>query len=272
MGVASARVIRARNKIRLEAGQRYGIKLEYRKGNSGAVAELLWKIDSGEKVPGSVAVRVLRADDRKKAATGTVAVDADGRGQDIMDLPDLPDGAYEVEYQFGKVTGRPHGAPGRSLPAGILPFQRIHFPWENNQLGLGHKVYSPYTPVSVKGSNVSVVDRTYAINAFGMFDSVVSKGRELLAGPIAVVCETADGREKWALGKVSGEKKFDDLAVFSCQAGCGALSVDSAVEVALPAKWRFAFGTWCEIATPTGTRLCQSMKQAITNRARRPSG
>ncbi len=173
-----------------------------------------------DEPPTRVEVKVLSVDDDRVVARGTVPLDSAGRGQAIIDLPDLPDGEYAVEYNFG--TG---------IIRSPKTFRRMHFPWENNSLGVSHKVWPPFTPVEVRGETVSVVGRTYRINGFGVFDSVISQGRELLAGPMHIVCETAEGRMQWGAGHVSGTARHDDQAVFDCRVECPAVKIAADVNV-----------------------------------------
>jgi len=141
-------------------------------------------------------------------AIGTIALDAKGRGRGVIKLPDLPTGNYRVEYEFG----------GKKLTASKT-FRRTHFEWENCTYGLEHKVYAPFTPVEVKGDKVSVVDRSYTVNALGLFDSVISKDRELLAAPMKLIAEAEDGTQvSWSPVSVNGKALYPDLAEFECEA------------------------------------------------------
>jgi len=145
-------------------------------------------------------------DPNTAVASGTIALDAKGRGYGVIRLPELPAGNYRVEYEFG----------GTKLVAGKV-FRRTRFAWENCTFGTEHVVYPPFTPVVVKGARVSVVDRTYTVNALGLFDSVISKGRELLAAPMRLVAEDADGKQiEWQADNVNGSVLYPDLATFEC--------------------------------------------------------
>jgi hypothetical protein len=52
----------------------------------------------------------------------------------------------------------------------------------NKQLGVSHEIYPPFTPIQTAGSEVSVVLRKYRLNGFGLWDSVLSQGKELRPG------------------------------------------------------------------------------------------
>ncbi len=168
-----------------------------------------------------VKVRVVALGSQKVVAERTVALDALGQAQELLDLPDLPDGEYAVEYAVGKATQR-----------SAKTFKRIHFPWEGNTLGEGHTVLPPFTPVEVKGKTVSIVQRSYTVNGFGLFDSVISQGRELLAAPMRIRVTDAAGKEiQWRGAKVTGRKLFDDQAVFECEMTSKPVVVKSRVTV-----------------------------------------
>ncbi len=160
-------------------------------------------------------------DPDKAVATGTIPLDAKGRGRGVIKLPDLPAGNYRVVYEFGDAK----------LAAGKT-FRRTHFEWENCAFGTEHKVYAPFTPVTVDGAKVSIVDRTYTINSLGLFDSVVSKGRELLAEPMKLVALDADGtRLEWQDGKVSGKAQLPDVARFECSAKSAICNLKSTISI-----------------------------------------
>ena len=138
----------------------------------------------------------------------------------MIAVPELPDGEYAVEYIIGdEVIRSPE------------TFKRIHFPWENNTLGEDHEVYGTLTPVEVDGVTVKTTDRAYRMNAFGMFNSVVSLDRELLAGPVELVCMTSEGTASWRSGSVAGRKEYPDLAVFQSVIECDAITVSSRTEI-----------------------------------------
>lgn len=157
--------------------------------------------------PTEVRVRVLDVKSGKEVAKGVVPLDGLARGQAVFDVPDFADGEYAVEYGIGKHVKR---SP--------KTFKRIHFPFEKTAYGESHQVYPPFTPVAVDGRTVRVVQRAYTLNGFGLFDSVISQGRELLATPMRVVATDRVGKTiKWANPRVSGEKLFDDQAVFTTE-------------------------------------------------------
>ena len=177
------------------------------------------------EVPDEVWVEVYPHEGEKRIARERIALDGHGRGPGLFTLPELEAGWYRVQYVFG----------GATLPSSRT-FRRTFFPFEGNDLGSLHKVYPPFEPVQVQGDTVSVVDRTYRINALGLLDSVVSKGRELLAAPMRLVGETVDGRQiVWQTGRVEGREEHPDLAVFETrvigEAGDARIGVRARLEI-----------------------------------------
>ncbi|MFP4026680.1 MAG: LamG domain-containing protein [Candidatus Brocadiia bacterium] len=114
-----------------------------------------------------------------------------------LEIPELEEGIYHVAVLV-TLLGQ------ETEESDVFTFVRKSFPWEDNELGISRDVYPPFESIKVKDLQVKVVDRTYRINAFGLWDSIVSRGRELLAEPIRLRYATADGGGKWRL---AGEVK-----------------------------------------------------------------
>lgn len=170
------------------------------------------------KLPKEVGVKIIDLKTKKCVAKGSVPLDGQSRGQTVFDVPDFPDGEYAVEYVIGNHVER---SP--------KTFKRIHFPFEKTSYGVSHKVVPPFTPVKVDGKTVSVIGRSYTLNSQGLFDSVKSLGKELLAGPIQLHGETEKGPIKWSGGNVSGKAVHEDEAAFNCEDTSSVLKVNSKV-------------------------------------------
>jgi hypothetical protein len=165
-----------------------------------------------EQSPASITVRVLTVDSDKVILERAIALDEKGRGHGLFKMPKLAKGTYRVEYDLG----------GGAVIKSNRHFTRRYFEFEHNTIGEMHEVYAPFTPVEVDGNKVSVVDRTYTINAQGLFDNVISKGRELLAEPMQLVIELENGETvEWGTGLfsdgVKGKSTHPDEAVFTCE-------------------------------------------------------
>ena len=176
---------------------------------------------TGATSPRTVVVRIIPlAHDSKPIEVGTITLNDAGFARKLLPVPEIPEGEYAVEYQLGPETIR---SP--------KTFKRLHFPWETEKIADNHTVYAPFVPVTVDGNRVSVVGRSYTINAQGLFDSVVSLDRELLARPMSLRLETESGESKWTMGAVEGKALHPDLAVFTGEASSAQLRVRSEVRV-----------------------------------------
>ena len=125
-----------------------------------------------------------------------------------------------MEYQFGKETVR-----------SLKTFKRLHFAWEKEKVSENHTVYPPFVPVTVQGNEVRVVGRSYKLNAFGLFDSVVSLDRELLARPMTLRLETDTGEAAWKPRPAIGKSMYEDLAVSNAEADTDQIKVKSEVRI-----------------------------------------
>jgi len=135
-----------------------------------------------------------------------------------LDTPDLGDGTYTLAVSVP-------GEGGKLVRSDTFEFVRKVFSWEKSKLGVTDEVYPPFTPVSAEGDKVGVVQRTHKMNAFGLWDSVVSKGREILAAPMSLRYTTAAGEGKW--NKTGGKftERKPNRAAWSARAEADALAV-----------------------------------------------
>ena len=86
------------------------------------------------------------------------------------------------------------------------PWRLARLTWLDSRLDEDHGIVPPYIPVSRRGDTLGVLGRQMALGADGMptairsffpieMTSIGSVPRELLAGPLRLVAEDADGRE-----------------------------------------------------------------------------
>lgn len=154
----------------------------------------------------------------KSLKTGTITL-ANKTGETILELPELPDGNYLV-----RATLKGEGAPEKPLER---EFNRKHFVWENNTLGMTDRVYPPFAPVTTKGNTLGVVLRSFKMNGFGLWDSVISKGKEILAGPITVDGIASNGPVKWSANKGSFVSTKPTLAVYKAKAESPVVNIET---------------------------------------------
>ncbi len=172
---------------------------------------------AGRAYTGAV-VRLLAADpSAKPLAEARLALKDGAAPESRLEVPPLR-GEYKVQFTL-------EGLAGTTVLE--KPLRREVFSWEGNTLGITEEVYPPFTPVKVDGRKVSVVDREQTMNGFGLWDSVVSQGRELLAGPMTVRFETADGEGRWATSSVALRSASPQAAVFAAAAESGAVRIEA---------------------------------------------
>ncbi|MBT3377866.1 MAG: hypothetical protein HN742_07520 [Lentisphaerae bacterium] len=122
---------------------------------------------------------------------------ADHMVEDIHAIPDLPDGDYEVSVLLAGDKTVP------STPV-VQPFVRKRFEWEGNQLGITDEVMPPFEPLTVEGANVACVLRTHQHGSTGLWDSVETRGQQLLSGPMRWEVTTHTGKQTPASQSVAG--------------------------------------------------------------------
>ncbi len=153
------------------------------------------------------------ANGRRVARRTFVAAEHGGRC--LMELPALADAAYEL-----RVYPKLH--PNALVRRG---FQHKDFPWLGNTLGKSDAVYPPFEPIRVVEREASVVLRTHRMNGFGLWDSVVSRGKEMLAAPITLRLRTDQGEAAWQFGEGRWMSLQPHRAVFQAEAITPALRI-----------------------------------------------
>ena len=130
--------------------------------------------------------------------------------------PDAPVGTYR-----GSVTLRPERGNetnvslSLTVSADVLadagdsdPHRLARLRWLDSTVGLDDKVVAPFTPMVVKGQTVRCLGRRVQIADTGLpagiqslfaenVDRITDQGLELLAGPMAMIVETAGGKIAW---------------------------------------------------------------------------
>ncbi len=135
----------------------------------------IWKAgDAGKPAGPAIWQRPIRLE--KYAAEAT------------CEIPTLDEGKYLFGVQLEGGTGVPQ------QPV-LQPFVRQVFEWEHNSLGICDEVMPPFTPLAVTGNGVKAVLREHRHGPAGLWDSVASDGKPMLAGPMRweVVAAAGDG-------------------------------------------------------------------------------
>ncbi|MFW5923581.1 MAG: glycoside hydrolase domain-containing protein, partial [Planctomycetota bacterium] len=95
-----------------------------------------------------------------------------------LDLPDLLDGEYTVRVDF----------EGWDEPV-EQTFERKHYPWEGNEIGVTDEVLPPFEPVRVDDNEVNVVLRSYSLDDLGFWNSIRAEGNVSAGGPEELLAE-----------------------------------------------------------------------------------
>ncbi|MCM8804390.1 MAG: LamG domain-containing protein [Candidatus Omnitrophica bacterium] len=114
------------------------------------------------------------------------------------EIPELKEDKYTIEIEI-------KDKKGEKIKGEEKTFIRKKFIWENNNLGITEKVYKPFEPVRVENNRVKIVLREYHMNKFGLFDKVITKGRDILSEPIKIKGETEKGDIKWDIYNSKGK-------------------------------------------------------------------
>lgn len=124
---------------------------------------------------------------------------------EALKLPDLPDGHYTVTL---------------TLSGGAQPvieergFQRHHYDWEGQKLGLDDVVIPPFTPLVADSAKQTVdcVLRKHRHGAAGLWEQVTSREVELLAAPVRIEA-TIGGKVVTAAGQAPRFSERKDTRV-----------------------------------------------------------
>lgn len=163
----------------------------------------------------TVPLQVVNVKTNEVAATGSVTLDPAGYGDALL-AADLPAGEYSVEYSFRGARIRP-----------AQTFTRTKFVWEDNTLGITDKIYAPFGPLAANGKTIKLTQRDYTMNSLGLFDKVVTEGRDILAAPMTIQVETAGGLQKWTAGGGSFTQAKPNIAVWQSSASTPALKIST---------------------------------------------
>jgi len=158
-------------------------------------------------------VRVVREGTTAPLADGQFSVGERG-GSVLLSVPKLDDGVYELRLVLGD-NGQ----------VAVRRFKHKNYPWLDNQLGMSEVVYPPYTPIQVAGNDARVVLRTYRMNGFGLWESVQSEGKELLAAPAALHAQVGGVEQRWRFQAGKWASTAPALAVYRAEASVPAVTV-----------------------------------------------
>lgn len=122
----------------------------------------------------------------------------------------VPKDAEPGEY-VGALVIKPSGLPETRVELSIKVTDQIledhgdselwrlsRLRWLNSTIGLEDELIAPYTPVEAFNDDVKILGRRMRFARSGLPEKIMSNGREVLAGPIEFVVETAEGPIRWS--------------------------------------------------------------------------
>jgi len=111
-----------------------------------------------------------------------------GYGETMIRHLPLQDGKYEAVFQA-------LGPGDEALATEVVSFEKKSFPWQGTHMGVSDEVIFPFTPLQVKQPDrVLCWGREYRFGAHALSASIVTRGVNVLARPVAVVGRAA-GRD-----------------------------------------------------------------------------
>ncbi|MCL5005966.1 MAG: DUF6067 family protein [Acidobacteria bacterium] len=126
----------------------------------------------------------------------------------IQITKDVPAGRYR-----GTLVLQPEGAEKTSIRLSLEVSQQVledagvsdlwrqaRLKWLDSTIAIDDDVTKPYTPLKVQGQTVGCLGREVRFAANGFPESVRSNGHEILAKPLSLVVETAEGEAHWSGG------------------------------------------------------------------------
>lgn len=119
----------------------------------------------------------------------------------------LPSRGKQAEVRI-PIASKP-GKYAVSLSNGspVCDFYRKEFEWLNNQYGNEKVVLPPFTALRAEKDQIEVLFRKHRINAFGLWDSILSKDQELLHSPMRFELISEGNNADWRFLPVESQGK-----------------------------------------------------------------
>ena len=95
----------------------------------------------------------------------------------VLPVPDKA-GSWKLALNLTHANGKTQNVPN------AFEINIRHFEWENNSIGKDKIILPPFIPLAVNNQTVSNLTTKRKINAQGLYSSLISDGRELLASPM----------------------------------------------------------------------------------------
>lgn len=161
----------------------------------------------------SATIEVFSQADSKPVTRTTMRFNAKQFAETSILLPPLKDGNYLVQLTLDN-----------GMKPAPMQFERQQLPWEHSKLGETEKIYPPFEPLTVEDKTINLSSqRAYVLNGFGLFDKVLSEGREITAGPMSIKIEGAAQDWQFGAGKFTTVK--GNVVDYSASAETGAVKI-----------------------------------------------
>lgn len=174
----------------------------------------------------SLRYRVAPVDGGEPIAQGEITNIAEFYLQDLLKLPELDPGEYEVEATMALSDGEELGPMNATFVKKdeAEAFSR----WWGNDYGDYKRVLPPYTGVQREGETVRVVLRDYRLSALGLPRRIVSTGEEVTASPARVVVIVGGEEHVVPLGEPTFTEDADWRVTFEGEAEAAGVAFTAA--------------------------------------------
>lgn len=116
---------------------------------------------------------------------------ADGKLRTELDVRQVAPGKLQL---LAELTG----ADGALIRSSTIALEKPTRPaWLGSKAGISDEVLPPWTPLKVSGNQVMPWGRTYAFGKLPFPSSVITRGTDVLAGPIALVARVGGKEVAW---------------------------------------------------------------------------
>ncbi len=141
----------------------------------------------------SVTYDITRNGDTAPVVKGTIDKPITHFYRRLINMPPLQAGKHTVRVTMVTKDG---GKLGPVTTTFDKQNEAKAFPeWWNTKIGSSERVIWPFTPIKRSGNSVSVIGRTYKLNALGLPIEVISQGKPVSAAPARIVV-TVNGKEQ----------------------------------------------------------------------------
>jgi hypothetical protein len=173
----------------------------------------------------NVALKLSDATGRTCAEAPATPLDAKAKLVQELDVRNVAPGKLQLVADLT-------GADGKSLRQATVALEKPARPaWLGSRAGVSDAVLAPWTPLRVSGNKVMPWGRTYSFGNLPFPSSVVTRGEEVLAGPIVLTGSVGGQQLRWegASSRVTAAK--GNVVTLNSQARAGSLTCAGTVSL-----------------------------------------